>query len=354
MDTTPKNVSIRCDLHPPLSAIVFCDACSAFLCRICSEVRPGGRVCATCKKPCREPSGEEVHQLVALRRKAKEDAALAKTAESSTKNQLDQAKVDREARLKAEFAARKAALVQQQSGVNAAPLAPLPVAPVSSARPFNQPLSPAPISGTMYNPASPASRPIERDPLAKLGERAHINVIGRAKTYMMIIGVLTMLIYGVLLFIVLSIENAATARQEPSVAEEVTSDIRKDRMTKELKANRDARLEAVRKQKEAEEDKEKNSAGFLIVKVILGAFFLVGVTMIVLFFLCESYPREATLAALIIYSSLTLLDVIASVGRIGFIGLFFKIAAITALYKGMIAGQTLQKMRDEEAAYARS
>lgn len=357
MESATKNFSVRCDLHPPMSANMFCDACNAFLCRICSEPRPGGqRVCASCQKPCREPTAAEFQQLVAQRRKIQEDAALAKTTESRTKDQAEQAKLDREARLKAEFAARKAALAQQLPSASAMPLSAASSGAAAALAPqINQPLSPAPVGGSLSNPPASALPRPERDPLAKLGERAHINVIGKAKTYMMIIGVLMVLAGGVLFLLVVGAETLINAmpQRKTSVAEEVTRDIRNGRMTKEQEEERKIRLEEAQAEaenaKEARADAESN---IFKAKLAAGVVLLVGIALIVLFFMCESHPRGATQIAFYLYLSYVLLDFALFLPNFSAVGMVFRGCALYALYNAMIAGRTLHEMREEEARYA--
>jgi hypothetical protein len=89
METAFKLSSMRCDLHPPLSAIMYCDHCRTLLCRICAETQNGTRVCASCRKPCRAPSSDEMAGIMAQRQKAKEDARLAKEAEQRIKDSLE-------------------------------------------------------------------------------------------------------------------------------------------------------------------------------------------------------------------------------------------------------------------------
>ncbi len=357
METTLKNTSIRCDLHPPLSAIMYCDACKSFLCRICAEVRVGGRVCASCKKPCREPSADEFTQLVAQRQKAKEDATLAKAAESRIKDQLERAKVEREARLKAEFAARKAALAQPQpAAANGAPpsfSAPQPQTFNAPAM-YNAAASPtapaAPAGETMYKPGAKLPQ-TERDPLMKLGEHAHINVIGKAKTYMMIIGILTSLVAGIWLAVVFAADNAIESHEWTPAEEARQIADQAPVLRRSMEQQRAHEEQLAREHEEFEASKAVLHAAAVIVKLILTAYLMVGVTMIVLFFLCETYPRGATMAAFIIYLAINLIDLL-TVRSGGLIAILFRIAALTALYNGMVAGNTLHKMRLEEAAAA--
>jgi len=358
MDTTLKSTSIRCDLHPPLSAIMFCDACKSFLCRICAEVRVGGRVCATCKKPCREPSTEEFSQLIAQRQKAREDAVLAKAAEGRIKEQLEKGKADRDTRLKADFAARKAVLAQQQlATANGAPLASFASQQVPQQ--FNAPAmlmanssSPSPMAaggGTMYQPGAIKPR-YARDELAALGDRAHLNVIGRAKWYMIIIGLLTTFIYAVALYFVASIESTFDSADMNTFRDEMR-EIRKVNRLKMTPAQLKEHEERLAREREAA-DAAAAVARAVVgkLKLFLAAYMMVGVTMIVLFFLSDSYPRGATMAAFLIYLIINIIDVF-SIRTGGFYGIFFRVGAMTALFNGMIAGQELHKRRmaDQEA-----
>src|SRR5579862_1326000 len=382
METTLKpNTSIRCDLHPPMSAVMYCDHCKKFLCRICAETRTNGaRVCASCKKPCRQPSADEFSQLVVQRQRAKEDARLAKEAEQRIKDQLEKAKQDRDARLKAEFAAKKALWAQQ--GNARAPTGPVvlpefgtPVLGTGRHAPVSGTGRQAPVSGTgrqvpvsgtgrqvpvsgtarhtpvggtarltpvaetMYEPPKAASRgesmydpnamKREVDPLAKLGERSHLNVIERAKSWMIWIGIVTVLVHGFYIWWISDLEQQAQHRREEfSIrnAEEVTAlksqldSATSEKRREELKMGI-ARKETVRDAAAPMEAAVTTVVSF-VVKAVLGCFVAIGALMIALAFLCEQFPRGATTAAFIVYLGMTLLAIIfAQGGGIYFVAL---------------------------------
>ena len=146
METTlNKIVSMRCDMHPPLSAPMYCDKCQAFLCKICAEARPDGRVCVKCKGPCRQPTPDEYPELLEQRKKVQQNAKLAQEAAERLKQSNEKAKLDREARLKAEFAAKKAEWQQRETLKKTTAANPLPQVAIPLA------------AGEEERPARPAS-----------------------------------------------------------------------------------------------------------------------------------------------------------------------------------------------------
>lgn len=337
---TAVKTSIRCDQHPPMSATMYCETCKAFLCKICAVVKPGGRVCGTCQKTVVEVSGDELVRLLEERKRAEKSAREIKEATAKLKEQSDKSRQDREARLKAEFAAKKAELLEKeklrnQQAVNIASMG-------SAARPGVAPVSQMPgqtpptLGGTLAQ--------VEADPLKKLGERSHINVIGRAKTGMLIIGIITLLANAFWMF---SVNEA-----ERQMHQKITAD-REEKITQ---------LESeIRKTKNKEEKKElvdelnatKASEGitnaigtgiFFIFKAVLGAYLAVGALLVVLSFMCDQYPRAATTTAFIVY---LLLNMISLLFFWNILGIILRWGMLVQLYRGMVAGHTLHEMRTE-------
>src|SRR5438105_1287564 len=109
MSAVTKIGSVRCDMHPPMSASMFCEHCKKFLCKICAVAQASGRMCAVCKRPVKQPTPEEFAALVAERARAKDDARLAKEAEGRILAAQEKARLERDAKAKEEFARRKAA-----------------------------------------------------------------------------------------------------------------------------------------------------------------------------------------------------------------------------------------------------
>jgi hypothetical protein len=302
---------------------------------------------------------------MAQRQKSKDDARLAKEAELRIKEQLERAKQERDARLKAEFATKKAQWANQQTGAIALPdsagtgrLTPSSgtschpavagtnrQAAVSGSKRAAAVGELQPITtGTMYQPGVPTK--LEADPLAKLGERSYLNVIGKAKTFMMLIGILTVLGNG---FVIMWISDEESQLQV-KIAE--AKDARVEDFRRQIRSATGKEEKAQLEQKIAMTESSEgvvtslSHGAFFIVKAFFGCFLAVGALLILLFFMCETFPRGATTAAFVIYLLMSLVDLIFF--RFGGIwGILLRWGAIVALFNGMQAGHALHRMRLE-------
>ena len=331
--TLAKPLSIRCDQHPPMSASMYCEHCKAFLCKICAEIKPGGRFCATCKRLCIQPAPEQFAVLMELRAKTKLEARQAK--ESAEKQKLE-----REAKLKAEFAAKKAEWAQRESARQNALSA--------EAKPQT-----AILNQSAQSDGDTVARAALRsdDGLSKLGERSYLSVIGRARNYMLLIGVLTLLVNGGFMWWISDEERQLDNKIEDARHESI------NRITAELKTvkSRDDRKQLEMERSMAESGQNIASTFghglFFVVKAVLGCFLAVGALLLGLYFVCETYPRGATMSAFIVYLLMNFIDLIF-IRSGGLLGLFFRWGALVALYNGMQAGQTLHRMRVESGECA--
>lgn len=351
MDTTVKNTSIRCDQHPPLSAMMYCDHCKAFLCRICAEVQAGGRVCSTCRKPCRERTIDEFSQLIAQRQKDKDDAVLARAAEARINSQLEKAKFDRDARLKAEFAARKAALAQpsQQTPIPDAPSPALvPTSPASDPFPAHAPMNNP--GGTMYTPGKKSVRVETEDPLAHLAERSYLNIIDKAKVIMLLVCVFTMLFA---IFEYFMIEDGAREQR-------ITLGEKRDEWEREIKreiARSKDKVEKAKLEKELASDEFSVTgnaviaAGIFIARMMIGAYVLAALLLLIMRATADTSPRGSTIAAFVVFLVLNLVDmaIFGTGNRAIFI---LRWGAMVGLYKAMHVGIALHRMRVEKAQAA--
>ncbi|MEI6232448.1 MAG: B-box zinc finger protein [Planctomycetota bacterium] len=338
MEPSVKPNSIRCDMHPPLSAIMYCDGCKTFLCRICAEVKPGGRVCATCKQPCREPSPEEFLKLVTERKRDQEAASAVKYLEAKQKENAEKAKIERDARLKAEFAARKATLGQAKPvEVNAAP-----ITNTSSTAPSSN-------GGTMYDPGQKTQTvEVEDDPLAHLAERSYLNVIDRARVIMMIVSICT-LIFSVAQYFILNDEERVFQNELAVQHEEDRQNLQR------LIAQTKDKVDKRKLEQELKEDtfgtmkQAVAGTGFAIARMFIGCYVVAAILLIILRHTSEDTPRGSTIAAFIIFMLVNLLDLaIFGIGNRYIFALRW--AALVALYKAMNVGIALHKMRVEKAA----
>ena len=352
METTlNKAVSMRCDMHPPLSAPMYCDKCQAFLCKICAEVRTTGRVCVKCKGPCRQPSAEEYPELVERRKKVHENSKLAQQAVEQLKRANERAKVDRDARLKAEFAAKKAEWQQRESirqatGANPLPQIATPMGANEESEPRAQfaPVQPLPQGPSKFE-----------DPLYKLGERGHLNVIGRAKKKILFVAILTMLFNGVAYLFVAGASAVADTLSDAHAAA-VARREEHPKSGPKLSAEQREKLRVEQETTDAMEQHtfEKARSTFFWFKLVLFGFFCVGAGMFVLYFMAETKPKEATAWAFYLYVAATgtgvLIDLVIS-GSVSPVIIAVRGLMAYALYTGMVAGAELQAMRDEEAQW---
>ena len=83
-----------------------------------------------------------------------------------------------------------------------------------------------------------------------------------------------------------------------------------------------------------------------------------GVALLVLYFMAESKPKEATEWAFYVYVGATAVGILLDLAIVHTVSpLVIVIRALMSyapLYKGMVAGAELQAMRDEEAAWLAS
>ena len=337
MLATVKPVSIRCDMHPPMSASMYCEHCNTFLCKLCVDIKPGGRFCTTCKRLCLQPSAEQLAELLEARARTRMDAKNIKAA-------AEKQKLDREAKLKADFAAQKSAWTQKQSTQQNA----LAAGSASGATTASQ----APQPAAIHDEKDVALRNTLRsdDGLSKLGERAYMNVIGKAQNYMLLIGVLTLLFNGGVMWWISDAEQQSDNRIEvirQETIERITSEIKVAKTTDQRK-----QLEMKRSMAETGQN-IASSIGhglFFIVKAVVGCYLAIGALLLGLYFVCETYPRGATMTAFIVYLLANFVDLIF-IRSGGILGLFVRWGALVALYNGMQAGQTLYRMRVESGEY---
>lgn len=348
MDNALKLTSIRCDLHPPLSAIMFCDTCRTFLCRICAEVKPGGRVCSTCKKPCREPSVDEFQELLTARKRAKEDAILAAAAAARIKDQHDKAKQDRDARLKAEFAARKSALNGPKPPSNSSEQSPLTQSPTGAVpTPIPSSSGPSSSGGTMYDPGRKSKTiEVEKDPLAHLAERSYLNVIDKAQVIMLLVSIATV-VFGLWIYFY-SNDDAQIARHE---ADDAAVGWRQEKTRLRNRLPNKAERAAV--------DKEIEENGFLkdelkridenlrVARIVVAFYMGAAILLFILRHFSDTLPRESTVAAFVIFLILNLVDM-AFFGTGNRFILLCRIGALIGLYKAMLVGIALHRMREEK------
>lgn len=330
---------------------MFCDACKQFLCRICAEVKPGGRVCATCKAPCREPSAQEFQDLLAARQQARINSSLASQAENRIKESIEKAKTDREARLKADFAARKAALAEQkQSAINAVTTVPQ-TADGSTPTPLSPPASTA--GATMYQPGSKRVIVESEDPLAHLAERSYLNVIDRAKVIMLLVSIFT-LIFATFQYFYVEDE----ARQARNANEEVRVEWqRKIKQRVARLTGKGDKADKLALERELEEDKmgqmldHKIDSDLQAARIVIGFYFGVAILLFVLRSTSDTAPRSSTIAAFVMYLLLNLIDL--SIFGVGNRAIFLaRVGALIGLYKAMHVGIALHKMREEKKAEA--
>ena len=341
MDNAVKITSIRCDMHPPLSAVMFCDACRKFLCRICAEVRAGGRFCVTCKKPCREPIENELPQLIALRQKAQAEIHEARTAQTRAVAQAEQNKLDRDAKLKADFAARKAAFAQQQSAEKSAT--------ASSAGDTGMPAFGSG-TGSDFTPAPVPQRrpPVEEDPLAILSERSYLNVIDRARVIMLIVAVFTLL-FAIFQYFMVADEERMKNNELAAAHDEWIDKTKQDIAKAATKSENRALENELKNDNFGTVGHAVNSTIFFIARVLVGCYFVAGMLLLILRHTSDQSPRGSTVAAFIVYLLLNLLDLaIFGVGNRYIFALRWM--ALVALYKAMHVGLALHLMRMEKAA----
>ena len=108
MNASVENRSTRCATHPTQIANWYCNGCQRFLCDQCTVVSPLGRLCISCKLPCRELSSDRIDKVISGTQQSSEEVKLARALESRNRERIEKERAEREARLQARITARKA------------------------------------------------------------------------------------------------------------------------------------------------------------------------------------------------------------------------------------------------------
>ena len=168
---------------------------------------------------------------------------------------------------------------------------------------------------------APESRPSGRKPLGNLAEAQHKKLLRNAKIAIGFVGILTL---GANYFVLTLIEKNSAALET-----QITNSRNNPNFVVDEKLVTTAR-------NEISDAKTQTIAFMALGGIFIGCLFFI-----------NQHPVPVTMTAFILYIVGSAIGIGLNPENAGK-GLFIKIIIIAALYKGMQAGQSLQKLRDEQ------